>query len=191
MLLSPMSLLCSTCSPAFLGVIVQLRESPGLDFHTLSNSSENSIFGQHLLFRNFPEAQGNYFLHVLGSPGLCSHPTWHAGHPTPWLVSPGSTILIKSSVPKSLAKQLLVVEYFLRHKWMYWTALAGYPWNSWIVLFHLNISAKPGISLWTRHSSSHIFPFLGSVLLLPCPSLLLHLPLSNLSHVPSKNIIPH
>ena len=74
-LLSPMSLLCSTCIPAFLVVIIQLQECPGLDFHRLSNSSQNSIFSQHLLFRNFPKAQGNYFLHVLGSPGLCSHPT--------------------------------------------------------------------------------------------------------------------
>lgn len=41
---------------------------------------------------------------------------------------------------------------------MYWTPLVGCPWNSWVILFHLNISAKVGISLWTRHSCPHIFP---------------------------------
>lgn len=93
----------------------------------------------------FPGDRANNFLHVIGSAGLCSYPMHHTGSPHS-LIGFSWEQWLKSFVPKSLAKQLLVVESSLGHKRVDWNPLASYSWKPWAVPSHLHISAKEGIS---------------------------------------------
>lgn len=91
-----LSLGFSTCKSGFphgnnTGVscrsIMQEVSCPGPDIHTSPIPNENKrIFSQHFLLRSFREAWANNFLHVIGSPGLHSHPTYQAGHPNWFLL---------------------------------------------------------------------------------------------------------
>lgn len=128
--------------------------------------------------------------------------TWlaHLGHVIPPICGAGFSYSLtsfswehyfnKSFAPKSLAKQLLLVETSSRHKQcteILWQVILESPERFLPTFTSLQMLAFHTVN--KTLSSSHTYPSPGSVLLLPWPSLLLLLQFWDLFSVPSENII--